>query len=102
MGSCDFNLFITRSSVRNFCNLNESVFDVAEQIIIQCLHQRFWSSFQSSSDWIKLMNYLWHQDKKVKEEDFFLMRVLGRGGFGLVNGTYTGSASIARFIPIVH
>lgn len=102
MDSCDFNLFITRSSVRNFCNLNESVFDVAEQIIIQCLYQRFWTSFQSSPDWIKLMNYLWHQDKKVKEEDFFLMRVLGRGGFGLVNGTYTGSASIASFIPIVH
>jgi hypothetical protein len=86
--SCDFNLYVTRSSIRNFCNLDESVFDVAEQIIIRHLNQLYWTPFQTSSEWVKLMNYLWHQDQKVKEDDFFLMRVLGRGGFGLVNGTY--------------
>jgi hypothetical protein len=29
---------------------------------------------------------MWHRDRKVADDDFFLMRVLGRGGFGLVTG----------------
>jgi beta-adrenergic-receptor kinase len=100
--SFDFNLYITRSSIRNFCNLNETVFDVAEQIIIRCLHQQYWSSFQNSSEWIKLMNYLWHQDQKVKEEDFFLMRVLGRGGFGLVNACKKGTTGALYAMKIMN
>ena len=34
----------------------------------------------------KLLNFLWFHDRTVVEEDFFIIRILGRGGFGLVHG----------------
>lgn len=83
-----FKTEITNSSIQNLCTFDESIFHTAEQIVTEFLCTKYWSAFQASPEWTKFINYLWHQDKFVVDEDFFLMRVLGRGGFGLVNGTF--------------
>ena len=66
--------------------LPENLFDDAEVIVAENVRDKHWTGFQSSEYHTKLLNFLWFQDRKVVEEDFFLMRVLGRGGFGLVTG----------------
>ena len=69
------------------CNdLPENLFDQAEAIIAENIREKYWLGFQGSEYHSKLLNFLWFQDRKVVEEDFFVMRVLGRGGFGLVTG----------------
>jgi hypothetical protein len=64
----------------------KDLFDNLEQVVLESIRLKHWDAFKQSPDWNKLIEYLWHRDKKVIDEDFFLMRVLGRGGFGLVTG----------------
>ena len=66
--------------------LPENLFDEAEIIVAENVRERHWTGFQASEHHAKLLNFLWFQDRTVVEEDFFVMRVLGRGGFGLVTG----------------
>jgi len=72
--------------------LSDSFFDRAEAVIVADIRTKYWDSFLSSDEHAKLMNFLWFQDRKVVEEDFFVMRVLGRGGFGLVNACKKGTS----------
>ena len=67
-------------------DLPQNLFDSAEIIIAENVRENHWAGFEGSEYYTKLLNFLWYQDKKVVEEDFFVMRVLGRGGFGLVTG----------------
>jgi hypothetical protein len=62
------------------------VFDMAEAVVMEALRRDSYESFQASLWYTKLRNFLWFQDRRVVPEDFFSMRVLGRGGFGLVMG----------------
>lgn len=62
------------------------LFDEAEVIVAEHIREKHWAGFQISEYHSKLLNFLWIQDRKIVEEDFFVMRVLGRGGFGLVTG----------------
>jgi len=66
--------------------LPDSLFDAAEVIVAEDICEKHWAGFQKSEFHTKLLNFLWFQDKPVVEDDFFFMRVLGRGGFGLVTG----------------
>ena len=79
-----------KRSLRNLSvisnGLPENLFDEAEVLVSENLREKHWSGFQQSEQHTKLLNFLWFQDRKVEEEDFFVMRVLGRGGFGLVTG----------------
>lgn len=68
--------------------IDKEMFDHAECIVIESLKRDYWEKFQASPQYERLLNFLWYQDRRVVPEDFFVMRVLGRGGFGLVNGTY--------------
>ncbi|KAL7541524.1 hypothetical protein ACHAXR_013198 [Thalassiosira sp. AJA248-18] len=84
---------------RSFRNLSlvsnelpENLFDEAEVIVAENLRERYWVGFQSSPYHSKLLNFLWFQDRTVVEEDFFVMRVLGRGGFGLVTACKKGTS----------
>lgn len=83
-------------SIRNLSlvsnELPESLFDDAETIVAMNLRDRYWVGFQSSAHHTKLLNFLWFQDRTVVEEDFFVMRVLGRGGFGLVTACKKGTS----------
>ena len=81
---------INSRSLRNLSlvsnELPEDLFDKAEAIVAENVRDKHWAGFQRSEYHAKLLNFLWFQDRKVVEEDFFVMRVLGRGGFGLVTG----------------
>ena len=66
--------------------LPEDLFDEATAIVTDNIKNKHWEAFLKSEHYTKLLNFLWFQDRRVVEEDFFLMRVLGRGGFGLVTG----------------
>jgi hypothetical protein len=68
--------------------MRDDLFDEVEQVILELIRKKHWSNFAQKGvmNWDKLMNFLWHKDQLIVEEDFFLMRVLGRGGFGLVTG----------------
>jgi hypothetical protein len=69
--------------------LSRDVFDKAEAIVMESLRREYWDMFKESEEFARLKNFLWYQDRRVVPEDFFVMRVLGRGGFGLVTGMYT-------------
>ncbi len=73
---------------RALCKAPDDIFDKIEQIVVESIRLRHWKNFKDSGEYSKLLTYLWHSDKKVTDEDFFLMRVLGRGGFGLVTGMF--------------
>jgi hypothetical protein len=62
-------------------------FDVAEYIIMESLKEQYWIPFTKSSYYTKCKHFLWYQDRKIIPDDFYVLRVLGRGGFGLVTGT---------------
>lgn len=62
------------------------MFDKAEIIVMESLKNDYWDSFQQSEHYLKFKNFLWYRDRKVVPDDFLTMRVLGRGGFGLVYG----------------
>lgn len=74
-----------RSSIF-FSHLPSDVFDIVQRIVIEDLRRRYWDGFLNNFRWTKLLNFLWYQDRRTIEEDFYVMRVLGRGGFGLVTG----------------
>ena len=66
--------------------LPANLFDKAEVLVAENVRERHWAGFLRSEHHKKLLHFLFYQDKTVVEEDFFVMRVLGRGGFGLVTG----------------
>ena len=58
-----------------------------EILVYETLKRDYGAKFQAgSSQYIRMRNFLWYQDRRVVHEDFYVMRVLGRGGFGLVSG----------------
>ena len=63
-------------------------FDVAEYIVMESLKEQYWIQFTQSSYYTKCKHFLWYQDRKIIPDDFYILRVLGRGGFGLVTGVY--------------
>ena len=64
----------------------DSLFDKAETVVMESLRRDYWDAFLQSEEFRRAKNFLWYQDRPVVPEDFYIMRVLGRGGFGLVNG----------------
>lgn len=68
--------------------LTRSLLDRAEAVVMQSLQQTYWERFLESPQWLRCRHFLWYRDRPVVPNDFFIMRVLGRGGFGLVNGTW--------------
>lgn len=69
--------------------LPDDLFDKAELVVMESLRKEYWEAFVESEQYMKMDNFHWYKDKRVVPEDFFILRVLGRGGFGLVTGTIT-------------
>jgi hypothetical protein len=65
-----------------------TLFDVIECIVLESLRRDYWDAFVASPQYKRLLDFLWYQDRRVVPDDFFPMRVLGRGGFGLVKGGF--------------
>jgi beta-adrenergic-receptor kinase len=86
--SSHFRIFAQKPDIGPL-NLPDDFFDKAEAVVMESLRVEYWEAFLTSGQYEKLMNFLWYQDRPVIPEDFFVMRVLGRGGFGLVTGGLT-------------
>ena len=69
-------------------HLPEDFFDKAELVVVNMLKAKYFDAFLQSMEYAKFIKFLWIQDGTVVEEDFYVMRVLGRGGFGLVTGEF--------------
>lgn len=73
--------------------LPQNLFDKAESVVVESLRRQHWKGFLESEHYRKFRNFLWFQDRPVVPDDFFNMRVLGRGGFGSVIGKYCSARS---------
>lgn len=80
---------LTRKFKSSASILRDDVFDLAEAIVMESLKKEYWQGFLESEEYAKLKNFMWYGDRRVVPDDFFVMRVLGRGGFGLVTGRCT-------------
>lgn len=74
------------SDLVNVPYYDKALFDKAEAIIVESIKRDHWEGFKQSTQHARLLHFLWYQDRDVVPEDFYVMRVLGRGGFGLVTG----------------
>ena len=63
-----------------------TILDTAQAVVLQSFQDTYWDAFLASPQWLRCRHFLWYRDRPVVPNDFFVMRVLGRGGFGLVNG----------------
>lgn len=63
------------------------LFDVLEAWILEYLRDKLHGGFLLSSHFQEYTRFLHVQQRPVTENDFILFRILGRGGFGAVNGT---------------
>ena len=64
-----------------------SILDTAEALVRQSLLDQYWPLFVTSDEYRKLQDFIWYQRvRPMVPEDFYVLRVLGRGGFGLVTG----------------
>lgn len=68
------------------------IFDKLEAVVFETLKTHYFQAFLQSVEYTRLLNFLWYEDRRVVEEDFFILRVLGRGGFGLVTGCRKGTS----------
>lgn len=64
-----------------------TLFDVLEAWILEYLREKLHCGFLLSSQFQEYTRFLHVQHRPVTENDFILFRILGRGGFGAVNGT---------------
>jgi hypothetical protein len=64
----------------------DDLFIKADVLVVESLRKEYWKEFTESNKFSKLKNFLWFFDRQVLVDDFFSMRVLGRGGFGSVTG----------------
>eukprot|EP00588_Corethron_pennatum_P030780 CAMPEP_0194326582 /NCGR_PEP_ID=MMETSP0171-20130528/37135_1 /TAXON_ID=218684 /ORGANISM="Corethron pennatum, Strain L29A3" /LENGTH=781 /DNA_ID=CAMNT_0039086217 /DNA_START=43 /DNA_END=2388 /DNA_ORIENTATION=- len=65
------------------CTLD--LFDKIEAITLEVIRERHWRGFTKHGLFKKLCRFVWLQQKGVRKESFAPVRVLGRGGFGLVH-----------------
>lgn len=68
------------------------LFDVLEAWVFEHLRWKLHADFLLSGHFQEYTRFLHVQHRPVTENDFILFRVLGRGGFGAVNGTMTHPA----------
>ena len=77
---------LTQSLKARDSDVSDNLFEKVGMVVVETLRRQYWSKFLESEHYTKLRNFLWFQDRAVVPDDFFTMRVLGRGGFGSVIG----------------
>mmetsp|Transcript_2573 Transcript_2573/g.4849 ORF Transcript_2573/g.4849 Transcript_2573/m.4849 type:complete len:587 (-) Transcript_2573:39-1799(-) len=65
---------------------DDSLWDKLDAIVFKRLSDKADAGFRASHMFEKMCQFLYLQEATVNEDDFALFRVLGRGGFGMVNG----------------
>lgn len=76
---------------KNVVILND-LFQKVDILIIDSLRREYWHQFTHSENYAKMKNFFWFYDRPVVADDFFSMRVLGRGGFGSVTACKKGTS----------
>ena len=64
----------------------DTLFEKLEAAVMHSLLAEVQEKFVACHLYEKMLQFLYLQEAKVDEDDFALFRVLGRGGFGMVNG----------------
>lgn len=64
----------------------DDLFIKVDVLVVESLRREYWTPFTESEHFTKVKNFMWFFDRPVLVDDFFSMRVLGRGGFGSVTG----------------
>jgi len=85
---------LTESLKTDDPSILEDLFVNLDVLVVESLRREYWDSFKESNRYTKLKNFLWFFDRPVVVDDFFSMRILGRGGFGSV----TGKEPSSRFV----
>lgn len=70
----------------------DQLFDDVEVVVLESLKRQYWDSFLLSPEFERVINFLWYEDRRVVFDDFYTIRVLGRGGFGLVTACKKGTS----------
>jgi len=70
----------------------DDLFIKVDVLVVESLRKQYWKEFTESDKFSKLKNFLWFFDRQVIVDDFFSMRVLGRGGFGSVTACKKGTS----------
>jgi hypothetical protein len=86
--------------VKKDSHLPDALFDKVEAVVVESLRRDRWQAFQESEQYTKVKNFLWFADRLVVPDDFFTMRVLGRGGFGSVIGKYPSNCRVSVLYPL--
>lgn len=77
------------SSTASFSELRtipSMIFDEIEACVLCSLEQMHLKDFRASVFYRRLVSFLCLQTRRISEDDFTVLRILGRGGFGMVNG----------------
>lgn len=88
---------LTRSLREGDSDIPPGLFEIVDMVVTESLRREYWERFQESEEYKRLKNFLWFQDRPVVPDDFFTMRVLGRGGFGSVIGKKLWKPFFRRF-----
>jgi tRNA A-37 threonylcarbamoyl transferase component Bud32 len=91
-----FSSFNGRKSLltrTNACEINRNIFDPIESLVVRVLEERHFLDFQQSADWhryhqfVAILAQMQHNPPTRKincNDDFFILRLIGKGGFGMV------------------
>lgn len=68
---------------------DKTVFDSIEQAVFTALKEKHWNAFMESEEWARYHQFMVMQEQMQRDglkenKDFFVLRVVGRGGFGQV------------------
>lgn len=66
--------------------LSETIFDEVEYVIFTYVKAFHFAGFRASPIFSSYLNFMILSERSLTVDDFTLFRVLGRGGFGVVNG----------------
>mmetsp|Transcript_22856 Transcript_22856/g.33385 ORF Transcript_22856/g.33385 Transcript_22856/m.33385 type:complete len:590 (-) Transcript_22856:230-1999(-) len=62
------------------------LFDELEYIVFSCMRCNHFDNFKQTSRYTEYLHFMILSEQPASADDFTLFRVLGRGGFGVVNG----------------
>jgi hypothetical protein len=92
---------LTQSLKDRDSDIPDDLFHKVDVMVVKSLRKEYWQQFVQSEYYTKMRNFLWFQDRQVVPDDFFTMRVLGRGGFGSVIGK-SGAGCVCCDCSVVH
>ena len=80
----DNNLNSNKSDENISIKVPLNLFDKLDLMIFGYLKKTYYESFKCSPLWRKYYEFLYLSTRNVVEDDFAILRILGKGGFGLV------------------